>query len=558
MLKIGSVIDGKYKILNIAGKGGMSVVYLAMNEKVNKQWAIKEIIKKEYRDFEVEKKEIEMMKGLKHPNLPTIVDVIERKDALLIVMDYIEGRSLEDIVQEQGPLDEKSVIRWAKQLCDVLHYLHTRTPPIIYRDMKPSNVMLKPDGNVVLIDFGAAREYKPQNLKDTVLLGTRGYAAPEQYRSDGQSDGRTDIYSLGITVFRLLTGENPESLCPIRKFRPDISVGIENIVIKCTKTLKQERYQSARELFEAFSRYWEQDEKFQKAQMKKLKIFFLPVLLSVVFGIGAAAFLLQEKTVRENNYQTFLTSAETCIEKEEALEFYRRAIKLNPEREEAYLLSLKNIFLEDGVLSEEESVQLRGLLNCCDEKGVFAEQYFRENEEGYALFSYEAGIVYFYKYEDKSNKKNARKYFETAASSEMLEEKKRKRAERLYVICDYYSRIGIMDEAGDVFVTYKDYWLDLITVSEGNLVETDNERTAIVMYEELLGQMITKTVEFQNAGVKKEELLRQIENIKAHLREDFNESEANVKKVLKNELRMLWGNVSRAEKIIESVYGKKG
>ena len=140
----------------------------------------------------------------------------------------------------------------------------------------------------------------------------------------------------------------------------------------------------------------------------------------------------------------------------------------------------------------------------------------------------------------------------------MLEEKKRKRAERLYVICDYYSRIGIMDEAGDVFVTYKDYWLDLITVSEGNLVETDNERTAIVMYEELLGQMITKTVEFQNAGVKKEELLRQIENIKAHLREDFNESEANVKKVLKNELRMLWGNVSRAEKIIESVYGKKG
>jgi serine/threonine-protein kinase len=159
--------------------------------------------------------------------------------------------------------------------------------------------------------------------------------------------------------------------------------------------------------------------------MKKLKIFFLPVLLSVVFGIGAAAFLLQEKTVRENNYQTFLTSAETCIEKEEALEFYRRAIKLNPEREEAYLLSLKNIFLEDGVLSEEESVQLRGLLNCCDEKGVFAEQYFRENEEGYALFSYEAGIAYFYKYEDKSNKKNARKYFETAASSEMLEEKKR-------------------------------------------------------------------------------------------------------------------------------------
>lgn len=181
MLKIGSVIDGKYKILNIVGKGGMSIVYLAMNEKANKQWAIKEIRKKDYCDFEMDKKEIEMMKRLKHPNLPGIADVIEEKESLLIVMDYIEGRSLEDLVQECGPLDEKSVIKWAKQLCDVLTYLHTRTPPIIYRDMKPANVMLKPDGNVMLIDFGAAREYKLTNQKDTVLLGTRGYAAPEQY-----------------------------------------------------------------------------------------------------------------------------------------------------------------------------------------------------------------------------------------------------------------------------------------------------------------------------------------------------------------------------------------
>ena len=163
MLKIGSVIDGKYKILNIVGKGGMSIVYLAMNEKVNKQWAIKEILKKDYRNFDMDKKEIEMMKRLKHPNLPAIVDVIEQKDSMLIVMDYIEGQSLEDIVSSYGPQNEKQVIVWAKQLCGVLHYLHTRTPPIIYRDMKPSNVMLRPDGRVMLIDFGAAREYKTNN-----------------------------------------------------------------------------------------------------------------------------------------------------------------------------------------------------------------------------------------------------------------------------------------------------------------------------------------------------------------------------------------------------------
>lgn len=558
MLKIGSVVDGKYKILNIAGKGGMSVVYLAINEKVNKQWAIKEVIKKDYRDFDIEKKEIEMMKGLKHPNLPAIVDVIERKDSLLIVMDYIEGRSLEDIVQERGPLAEKSVIRWAKQLCDVLHYLHTRTPPIIYRDMKPSNVMLKPDGNVVLIDFGAAREYKPQNLKDTVLLGTRGYAAPEQYRMDGQSDARTDIYSLGITLFRLLTGAGPEELCPIRKISPNASVGVENILIKCTKTLKQERYQSALETFEAFSRYWEHDEKFQKEQIRKLGLFLIPVLLSVMFGVGALAFSYQEKSVRENNYQAFLISAENAETNEKALESYERAIRLNPIREEAYLLTLKNVFLEDGVLSQTESERLREILCIQEENGMFMEQIFQQNAAGYEKFSYEAGIAYFYKYEDKNNKKNARKYFETASRSESLEERKRKRAEKLYLISDYYSKIGRMDEAGDIFVTYRDYWNDLTIASEGNLVETDNERTAIVMYEELLGQMITKTMEFKNAGVEKDEMLLQIENIKMHLRQDFKNSEESVKKVLDSELQTLWKHIRRAEKIIESVYGKKG
>ena len=344
MLKIGSVIDGKYKILNIVGKGGMSIVYLAMNEKVNKQWAIKEIIKRDYRDFDLDRKEIEMMKRLKHPNLPAIVDVIERKDSIFIVMDYIEGQSLEDIVLEYGPQNEKSVIKWAKQLCDVLHYLHTRTPPIIYRDMKPSNVMLKPDGNVMLIDFGAAREYKPDNLKDTVLLGTRGYAAPEQYRMNGQSDGRTDIYSLGVTVFRLLTGENPENLCPIKEIRPEISAGIENILLKCTRAAKQERYQSAAELYEAFTRYWEYDENFRQEQKKKLLCFLLPSFLTVCCALGMLVFSLMERSVRENNYQAYLMAAANSTREEEALENYRRAIRLDPQQEQAYLLLLENTF----------------------------------------------------------------------------------------------------------------------------------------------------------------------------------------------------------------------
>lgn len=554
MLKIGSVVDGKYKILNVVGKGGMSIVYLAMNEKVNKQWAIKEIIKRDYRDFYMDRKEIEMMKRLKHPNLPAIVDVIEQKSSLLIVMDYIEGQSLEDIVMEQGPQDEKSVIKWVKQLCDVLNYLHTRTPPIIYRDMKPANVILKPDGNVMLIDFGAAREYKPQNLKDTVLLGTRGYAAPEQYRMEGQSDARTDIYSLGITMFRLLTGENPEGLCPVRKLRPEISTGIENILLKCTHTAKDERYQSAAELFDALTHYWEYDEQYQKEQKRKGMYFLTFAVLTFVFACGMFLFGMMERNVREHNYSAYVLAAGNSTTKEEEVENYKKAIRLNPENEEAYLKLLHNAFLHDGVFSVVESEDFRAILIDYGEKMETNERTFRKNEAGYAKFCYEVGIAYFYKFEDKNNKKYARGYFELAANSEDLDEKKRLRAGRLYLISDYYSKIGMMDEAGDVFVTYKDYWEDLTAALEGNLVEEDNERTALVMYEELVSQVISKVTEFQNAGVTEAEMQVQLERIEEHLKSDFSDMEQSVENVLKEEILELRKNIRRAKRITSSAY----
>ena len=158
MLEIGSLVDGKYKVLNIIGQGGMSVVYLAMNEKANKQWAIKEVRKDGIKNFELVKQglivETNMLKKLSHPNLPSIIDVIDQDGTFLIVMDYIQGNPLDKTLEEEGAQPQELVIEWAKQICDVLEYLHTRTPPIIYRDMKPANLMLKPDGTITLIDFG--------------------------------------------------------------------------------------------------------------------------------------------------------------------------------------------------------------------------------------------------------------------------------------------------------------------------------------------------------------------------------------------------------------------
>ena len=263
MLEIGSVIDGKYKILNEIGHGGMSNVYLAINEKANKPWAVKEVRKSLNRDFRLLRQslsmETDLLKKLRHPNLPSIIDVIDSDENFLIVMDYIEGHTLERLLNEEGAQPQEKVADWALQLCDVLDYLHTRPSPVIYRDMKPSNIMLRSDGSVVLIDFGTAREFKDENSADTTCLGTQGYAAPEQFGGMGQTDARTDIYCLGTTLYHLVTGHNPSEppyeICPITQWNPGLSTGLEQIIQKCTQKNPQDRYQTVGELRYALAHY---------------------------------------------------------------------------------------------------------------------------------------------------------------------------------------------------------------------------------------------------------------------------------------------------------------
>ena len=255
-LGVGTIVDGKYEILKEIGRGGMSVVYLATDIRLNKPWAIKILRKGGVRDFELVKQglisEANMLKNLDHPNLPRIVDFIDTSDSFVTVMDYISGKPLSQILSEQGAQPEENVINWARQLCDVLRYLHSGTPAIIYRDMKPANVMLRPNGTVALIDFGTARVFKEKSVGDTTCLGTIGYAAPEQFGGMGQTDARTDIYCLGVTLYNLLTNLNPSEppyeIKPIREINPKLSKGLEYIIKKATSRDPELRYQSVSDM----------------------------------------------------------------------------------------------------------------------------------------------------------------------------------------------------------------------------------------------------------------------------------------------------------------------
>jgi len=251
-MEIGQVCFEKYRILEKIGKGGTSDVYLAENIRIGNKWAIK----KAYKDRNHIKTNLlaepKILKDLNHEAIPKIIDIEEDEEAIYIIEEYVYGKNLKQYRMDNEIIEEDVIVDWAIQICDILNYLHTQKPhPIIYRDLKPENIIISKEGKVRLVDFGIARIYKEEQSNDTVQIGTRGYAAPEQY-GIGQSDEKTDIYSLGVTLYYLLTNKNlshpPYKIQSVKQFNPQVSLQLENIILKCCEILPQNRYQNVIEL----------------------------------------------------------------------------------------------------------------------------------------------------------------------------------------------------------------------------------------------------------------------------------------------------------------------
>ena len=406
MLEIGTLVDGKYKILSEIGHGGMSVVYMAINEKANKTWAVKEVRKDSKMDFNTVKQglmaEIETLKNLKHPNLPSIIDVIEDDDSFIIVMDYIEGRSLDKIIEENGAQPEAYVVEWAKQLCDVFGNLHSRTPPIIYRDMKPANIMLKPDGNIMVIDFGTAKHYEI-DLGETTGIGTIGYAAPEQYIGSGlgRTDARTDIYCLGITMYHLLTNIDPcKNLISdksIRAVNPALSHGLDAIIQKCTQYQPSDRYQSCAELMYDLENYEILEPLYKKKQKRKLGVFFLTILMAAIFAASGLVtnYIASQKAT--DTYETKLYEASKSVDYDEKLELYKECIAIPKKagEKDAYLGMIQVFKDNDDVFTQSEANMLTKYIK--NNKTAL-----QSNPDNYTEICFETGKLYWYYYQGEN------------------------------------------------------------------------------------------------------------------------------------------------------------
>lgn len=489
MAERGALIDGKYEILKEIGRGGMSVVYLAMDNRLNKQWAVKEIRKKgNSKSDEIVINsllaEADLMKKLDHPALPRIVDIVSNAKTIYIIMDYIEGRSLDVILKEQGASPEALVILWAKQLVQALRYLHSQNPPIIYRDMKPSNIMLKPDGIVKIIDFGIAREYREKELSDTTVLGTKGYAPPEQY--NGRTDKRSDIFSLGMTMYSLITGRDPikgDIYVPVRQIDRSLSEGIELIIDKCVQPAAKDRYQSCEELLRDLEHPNLLTDSNKRQMQRRIRVFKTSVAFMILFTSAGTIFRFIGTDRNNKIYKTYIET--TNADPNERIGVYRKAVLIYPQRIDAYMKILE-CFEEEGSFKPSECRYFTDIYDS-NKDGM------DKSSDEYAELNYKAGMMFysFYTNEDGSENiagriNNAYRYFkDNHENPEISAEFKYKNlSECYYSICEFYKKY-IFDGIKTQEVSKAGFDELIAQISEVLKAMDNNEDSYITQYDRM-------------------------------------------------------------------------
>lgn len=348
--------EDTYQILGKLGEGAGGTVYKAYHKRLKKEVVIKKI--KGGMSLDACRQEVDILKNLRNSYLPQVLDFLVTEEGIYTVMSYIPGKSFKELIEEGMPFTVNQMVRWGMQLCNALNYLHSQQPPIIHGDIKPSNIMLTPEGNICLIDFNISFFLD----EDTVLGYTNGYTSPEQYilALDSESahpvanyssiDEKTDIYSVGATFYHMITGKK------IRNYRENINkellcertnVVFAGIIVKALEIEPAKRYQSALEMFQAFQGLSKKDERF-RALVRKQNIMRAVLILGMCGSIVLTGYGIHRIQVeRTEKYNQLVEKQKEYREEKnynEADKVYQEAQKMNPKSLESYYQQALSFF----------------------------------------------------------------------------------------------------------------------------------------------------------------------------------------------------------------------
>ncbi|MGQ9518886.1 MAG: protein kinase domain-containing protein [Candidatus Fervidibacter sp.] len=305
----GTVLHRRYRLERVLGCGGMGAVYFATDLRLNSKVAVKENLDMSPESQKQFGMEARILAALRHPNLPRVQDFFVADGRQYLVMDYIAGESLEDIVKKRGPLPPQMAVKWMTQVMEAVHYLHSQNPPVIHRDIKPSNIKIGPDNRAYLVDFGIAKILKVGSRTQAGARAvTPGYSPPEQYGT-APTDQRSDIYALGATLYFAVTGRIPpeaieritgktDKLIPPRSINPTIPPNLEQVILRAMKVNREERFSSVKEMVFALrfglqQRYRPTAPQPRPTAQKQLQPSSFPLRPPLPKGISLAPFWLR-------------------------------------------------------------------------------------------------------------------------------------------------------------------------------------------------------------------------------------------------------------------------
>ena len=499
------ILNGRYEILKIIQSKGMSNVYLVMDTNLNKQWCLKEIRKSEAgRDnyeYYALLQEANIMKSLNHPKIPRITTIDEEGDSIFIIMDYIDGISVKSHIAKNGRIPQDTVVNWTIQVVEVLSYLHSRKKPIFYRDMKPDNIMVRGNGDIAIIDFGISIVIEEPNQVIDKPLGTKGYAAPGQSKRGSPVDLRDDIYSLGRTMYCMLTGINPslvkeDKLRNLKELVPNISTGVEHIVNKCMQPDPNMRYQSCEELLVDLQSYGNYDEKYIKGIKAKLRLIWGLFGLSI-FLIGTSFIpLALYKNQNEDRYNTLVSVAKQSGRSADYEAIFDFKSDANLDLYTEYIESLK----VDGEFTKDEEQALLNYINPNIDT--------MKTNQDYGKFAYEMGKLYWFYYTGNTENEGiitSVKWFADSRDAGYEPE-----------LSDVYYQLGMFNrnilssiaESEDVGM-YSDYWNNLLKIKE-----TETGELITLQINLCIANCISNYgYNLKNDGITKEQMEQQLSDL---------------------------------------------